>query len=260
MCCSASQCVAACCIVLQCAEKNCYFVVFRSVLQFVAVCCSVLLKKTRCLHPTSTNCNRRTIYEKIQPVSFVYVNHCITLQHTATHCNTLQQADQLWQDTACVVCVPQHPRQSAGCAQVLQCVAVCCSVLQCAAGCCSVLQCVAVCCSVLQCVAVCCSVLQCVAMCCRVLQCVAVCCSVLQCIAVCCSVLQCVVILFECTHIMFCVCGEFLHKMEPAEFRCVCVCVLQYVTMCCIMLPCVWRAYCSVSVKCVVVSCSVFVW
>ena len=158
-CCSVSQCVAACCSVLQCAEKNCYFVVFRSVLQFVAVCCSVLLKKTRCLHPTSTNCNRRTIYEKIQPVSFVYVNHCITLQHTATHCNTLQQADQLWQDTACVVCVPRHPRQSAGCAQVLQRVAVCCSVLQCAAGCCSVLQCVAVCCSVLQCVAVCCSVL-----------------------------------------------------------------------------------------------------
>jgi len=44
------------------------------------------------------------------------------------------------------------------------------------AVCCSVLQCVVVCCSVLQCVAVCCSVLQCAAVCCRVLQCVAVLC------------------------------------------------------------------------------------
>jgi len=49
------------------------------------------------------------------------------------------------------------------CCSVLQCVAVCCSVLQCVAVCCSVFQCVALCCFVLQCVAVCCSVLQCVA-------------------------------------------------------------------------------------------------
>ena len=199
--------------------------------QCVAVCCSVLLKKTHCLQHTATHCNRRTSYGKIQPVSLVYVNHCNTLQRTATHCNTLQQADQLWKDTACVVCVPEHPRKSAGCAQVLQRVAVCCSVLQCAAGCCSVLQCVAV------------------------------CCSVLQCAAVCCSALQCVAILFECTHIMFCVCGEFLHKMEPAEFRCVCVCVcvavcynvLHHVAVCLEgVLQCVCKMCCSV-LQCVCV-------
>jgi len=134
---------------------------------------------------------------------------CITLQHTATHGNTLTRRQALL-----LVCC-----------RVLPCVAVCCSVLQCVAVCCRApqlqshsphvrnisckcaLQCVA---SVAS-VAVCCSVLQCVAVCCNrnhnrrkrampsasasqafvrcVLQCVAVCCSVLQRVAACCSVL-----------------------------------------------------------------------
>jgi len=153
------------------------------VVQCVALCCSV--------------------------VQCVDVAGCNTLQHTATHCNTLRHAV---------------------CCSVLQCVAmlqgatgaisasnngvhnkvtsaVCCSVLQRVAVCCSVLQCAAVCCNVLVCVAVChrhnqrlyprrwhrshaSTMLQCVAVCCSVLQCVAVCCSVLQRVAACCSVPQ----------------------------------------------------------------------
>jgi len=75
--------------------------------------------------------------------------------------------------------------------RLLHRVAVCCSVTsQCVAVCCGVLQCVAVCCSMLQCVAVCCSALQRVAACCSVLQRVAACCSVLQRVATCCNVLQ----------------------------------------------------------------------
>ena len=87
------------------------------------------------------------------------------MQHTATHCNTLQHTALLQRKDIFV----------------LQCVAVCCSVLQCVAVRCTcahfsrypyvvVVQCVAVCCSVLQCAAVCCSVLQCVAVCCSVLH------------------------------------------------------------------------------------------
>jgi len=134
---------------------------FVRVLQYVAVCCSVL------------ECD--TV-------------HCNVLQCIAVCCGVLQ-CDVMCCSVCCSVlqCV-------AVCCGVLQCDVMCCSVLQCVAVCCSVLQCVAVCCvavccRVLQCVAVCCSVLQCVAVCCSVLQCVAVCCSVLQCAAVCCSVL-----------------------------------------------------------------------
>ena len=74
--------------------------------------------------------------------------HRITLQHAATHCNTLQHA--------------QNPLIPASfmCCSVLQCFAVYCSVVQCVAMCCNVLQCTAVCCNVLQCAAVCCNVLQ----------------------------------------------------------------------------------------------------
>jgi len=90
---------------------------------------------------------------------------------------------------------------------VLQCVAVCCSVSQCLAVCCSVLQCLAVCRSVLQCVAVCCifsltwldriatkavASLQWENVCCGVLRCVAVGECVLRRVAVCCSGRMCV--------------------------------------------------------------------
>jgi len=70
------------------------------------------------------------------------------------------------------------------------------------AVCCSVLQCAAVCCSVLQHVAVCCSTLQCVAARCSVLQFDAMCCSVLQCGAVCCSIVWCAAV---CWRVLQCV-------------------------------------------------------
>ena len=85
VCCSVLQCVAVCCSVVQC-----------SVVQCVAVCCNVL-KLLR----------------------------CSLLQSFAEFRSMLQ-------------CVGQC---------VGQCVAVCCSVLQCVAVCCSVLQCGAVQCS-----------------------------------------------------------------------------------------------------------------
>jgi len=67
--------------------------------------------------------------------------HCNTLQHTATHCNTLQHTCHLaacitathcnmWYVYAIVLAYHDfHPTWV--CCSVLQCVAVCCSVLQC---------------------------------------------------------------------------------------------------------------------------------
>ena len=124
----------------------------------------------------------------------VYINEQM-LQHTATHCNTLQDAS--------IRDVRQPYRSERLLLNACTHVAVRCSMLQCVAVCCSDASllmlnacthanthaCVAVCCSVLQCVAACCSVLQYVAMYCSVLQCVVVSCSMLQCCAVCCSVL-----------------------------------------------------------------------
>jgi len=169
-----------------------------SVLQCVAVCCSVHVLVRVELWRTFTNTSWHA--------------------HAGMSCGVLQGV---------VVCCV--------CCSVLRCVAVCCSILQCiAVCCCSVLQCVAVCCrdsirmkwlqqtdecamncgthvtksrhahkrvtahtsmrcSALQCASIY-SILQCAAVCCSVLQCVAVCCSVLQCVAVCCSVLQCVAV------------------------------------------------------------------
>jgi len=134
-----------------------------SVLQCVAVCCSVLQykSKTQC-------CNVRRYAALV-----------------AAWCSVMQR------DAVVLQC-------DAVCCSVFQCVAVCCSVLQCVVVCCSVLKCVEVCCSVFQWLQ-CKSKMQCcnvrryvalVAVCCSVLQCVAVCCSVLQCVAVCCSTSQ----------------------------------------------------------------------
>ena len=186
-----------------------------------------------------------------------YSNTHKTLQHTATHCNTLQHTLNMYRKYALLgwrevefahassaearkyLARPfrghalARTRTTTGYSLLLQCVTVCCRVLQCDAVCCSVLQCVAVCCSLVQCVSVCCSVLQCVAVCCSLLQVrctstyayhhriftpVAVCCSVLQRVTVCCSVLQCVA---------------------------VCCSVLQLVAVCCSVLQCV-AVCCSV--------------
>jgi len=86
---------------------------------------------------TATHCN--TLQHTATHYSLTHATHCNTLQHTATHYNTLL-IDTCNATHACLPCLKQ-------------CVVVCCSVLQCVAVCCSVLQCVAVCCSVLQCVA-----------------------------------------------------------------------------------------------------------
>jgi len=141
-----------------------------SVLQCVAVCCSVPLS-----------------------VSFCIVFHATKdAHHTLSFCSVFLGLLSVFLHVLRVC--------------VLQCVAVCCSVLQCVAACCSVLQCVAVRCSLflgllsvfLQVLRVC------------VLQCVAMCCSVLQCVAACCSVLQCVAVVFLGSLVSFCRCQRML--------------------------------------------------
>ena len=97
-------------------------------LQFVAVCCSVLQ------------------YVAVRRGVLVGVSCCIllnnTLYHTAPHCTTLQH--------------------TAACCSMLECVAVCRGLLVGVSSCMLQVLCVAVCCRVFQCVAVCCSMLQCV--------------------------------------------------------------------------------------------------
>jgi len=115
--------------VLQCVAVR------NSVLQYVAVCCSVSSSDTNDGIGTPMCVMNR-------------VKCCSVLQCVAVCCSVLQ-------------CV-------AVCCSVLQCVAVCCSAsvmnrVKCVVVCCIMLQCAAVCCSVLQCVAVCCSASQCVA-------------------------------------------------------------------------------------------------
>jgi len=85
VCCSVLQCAAACCSVLQCAAVCC------SVLQCAAVCCSVLQCVAVCC--SALQCGLDWFF-------FIYIcsmtyshmsrdTHCNSLQHTATHCNTL---------------------------------------------------------------------------------------------------------------------------------------------------------------------------
>ena len=110
---------------------------FVFVLQYVAVCCSVL----QCVAVRGG-------------VSFVKI-----CQKRPAH---------MKRDLCKSVCVGRVSEGLLRVCRVCVCVAVCCSVLQCVRGpfeslsraC--VLQCIAVCCSALQCIAVCCSVLQCV--------------------------------------------------------------------------------------------------
>jgi len=181
------QCVAEGCFVLQEDESHRIYLMCMgcSVLQCVAVCCSVLL----CV------AGRRV-------TSHIHICVCV-----AVCCSLLQCVAE-----CCFVLQEDESRRIYLYVYVLQCVAVCCSVLQCVAECCFVLQedelhriylyvyvlqCFAVLCSVLQCVAVCCLVSLCVAG--RqvtlhifqdVLQCVAVCYSAVKSVAVCCFVLQ----------------------------------------------------------------------
>jgi len=82
------------------------------------------------------------------------------LQHTATHCNTLQHTrntiirKRIIELAFSKFNTTKHSQKSARYSivrtrcfcfgSVLQCIVVCCSVLQCVAVCCSVLQCAAV--------------------------------------------------------------------------------------------------------------------
>jgi len=156
----------------------------HTVLQCVAVCCSISLHTREYLMPL------------------------ILAHDSCTLCCSVLQ------------CVAVCEKCIAVCCSVLQCATLCCIVslytreyptsIICVHDSCmlrySGLQCVVVCSNVLQCIAVCCSVLQCVAVCrCTLentqrLSCVftthasfvAMCRSLLQCVAVCCNVLQCV--------------------------------------------------------------------
>ena len=144
--------------------------------------------------------------------------HCNTPQHTATHCNTLQH-------TASHCNTLQHTAARRSCT-ALGC---CCTTFQCDTVWYSVCLCVAVSCSVWQRAAVCCRVLQCsllqsvagVAVWCDAFLCVAVCCSVLQCdiAAVRYRVLQSVAMCFETPFFQCCCSSMLLHvrKKDPTR-------------------------------------------
>jgi len=140
--------------------------VWYSVLQCVAVCCSVLqwlvrqrneacathecvMLPTLMSHVTWVHCKR----EKHRCEQCAEVVCCNVLQYAAVYCSVLQSGI-VWCSLLQCVDVKHylwHRRSDTTrkCA-VLECAAVCCSVLQCATTCWSVLECAAVCCSVLQ--------------------------------------------------------------------------------------------------------------
>ena len=106
-----------------------------SVLQYVAVCCSVLQCAAVCLQCVAVCCS-------------LLQCAAVCLRCVAVYCSVLRSVGQLARVELCHV-------HTSVCCSMLQYVAVYCSLLQCAAVCCSVLQCVvAMRCSALQCIAV----------------------------------------------------------------------------------------------------------
>ena len=104
------------------------------------VCVCVLIE---CAYVYVCVCAMSLLYWKRDPRVIseqMYHELSLSLQHTATHCNTLQHQ--------CIMDCRSH-------CNTLQHTATHCNTLQHTAVCCSELQCVAVCCSVLQCVIVC---------------------------------------------------------------------------------------------------------
>ena len=102
-------------------------------LQYVAVCCSVLQYIAVRERVHAKNATRA-------PGQRAKTNHLdvhsvcsVSLQHNATHCNTLQHTATHRNALVNRTCV----NLSIYTFSVLQCVAVCCSVLQCVAVCCS---------------------------------------------------------------------------------------------------------------------------
>ena len=145
------QFVAVCCSVLQCVS-------WASVpaLQCVAVRCRVLLCVTGCRNMLAMHC-------KLKLVSYLC---CSLLQRVAVCRSLLQCAALSFGVSVSSISVPVLHFAAVRCS-ALQCVAVrwChgyryhfCIALPCFAVCCSVLQCVAVCCGALQRGAVCCNV------------------------------------------------------------------------------------------------------
>jgi len=154
VCCSVLQCGAVCCIVLQCGNG------FLVTLQESAIRCNTLRRSDtapHCRALVSSHGHRCVCCNVVQCVAvccsmlhvcvaaWCRVLQCgngfrVTLQHTATRCNTLQRSHTA---PHCRALVSSHGHRCL-CCSVVQCVAVCCSVLQCVAVCCSVLQCVAV--------------------------------------------------------------------------------------------------------------------
>jgi len=225
-----------CVCVLQCVAVD------RGVLRCVAVCCNACLSwQRRGTHHVHRMC-------------------VCALQHTATHCKTLQRSvSATTNDVPCALCV---------CVCVCVCarahVCVCsyvvyaCRALKGSWCFCfrksslklqislarhprpsdrdTVTRLVQFCCSVLQCVAVSCSVLQRVSqrhsrethpVCCSVLQCVVVCYRVLPCVIVCCSLLHCVAL---CCSVLQCavLCCNAMQRLS------MCCNVLKCVAVCCI--------------------------
>ena len=195
---SVLQCFAVCCSELNCAPER-LFVCHVSKIKCVCVCVCVCVRV--CKYDTGNVSLREMPHANVQHASLMYTatrNKCSLMYATRVPCcSSSSSIVFIVSYLHTLTHTHTHTHTQFKGAKRLSC-AVCCSVLRCAAVCRSVLQCVAVRCSVLQCVAVCCGVLQCVAMFCGVLQCscclsmhtsVAVCCNVLRCVAVCCSVL-----------------------------------------------------------------------
>jgi len=234
--------------------------------QCVAVCCSVLQRVAVChanrcflhhtatysitLQHTATHCNtinvcapiRTYVLPREQSNTLPHTAaHSNALQHTATHCNKLQHIKH--------TCICTHIRTSTESNQGpsntpwTSHMSALCEF--------SVLQCVAVCCSVLQCVAVCCSVLKSTEhLICQ--PCVnAVCCSVLQCVAVnwtshmsalCeCSVLQCVAVCCSQLNISYVSLVRIYHDSITRETT-----PLNITQLCVTRLLCVGRIICDI--------------
>jgi len=234
-------------------------------LQYVAVCCSILQYAAVCCCSSELQCAAVC---------------CGVLQYVEVCCRLLQTSRSSWRHPCCSVScsILSRMRDTVRCS-MLQYVAVCSSELECAVVCCGMLRCVGsvlqivpdkmklgaptllfslkfylvahACCSTLQHVAVCCSMLQYVAACCSKLQYVAVCSSELQCAAVCaavfCSLLQ---FFVDCCRYQEAR-GTMAPRAVQPEIRSFRVCVLQYVAVCSSMLQ--YVAVCSSEVQCAAV-------
>jgi len=121
--------VAVCCNLLQCVA------VYHSVLQGVAVCCSVLWTSHKC------NTGRLMTWVPTSPSCSVLL--CVTV-----YCSLLGCCSELWTSNTWNAAHFMTQRTTFSSCSVLQCVAIWCSVMQCLILCCSVLQYATVCCSV----------------------------------------------------------------------------------------------------------------